>query len=856
MHEEYEDDDLFKYSPVSLSELFEGHEDKLEVPEKTNWRESEKRQASEIITAFRELYAPSEEFIGTFQTQFHEIAAGVIDSIPDSVHREAVARHISHIELAIFSSGAMDLPDGLLIGGYTGYPSIQYDPSMPYMNEGVAGYVRSELRRHGAVEILEERYRQFETDASTVERARLITEAWTSSSVFEFFSAFESAGLLNNDAPLDVYWRTIRERQIDQTVRQRHGIRDNEVVQSGTQAHRELVRDVYRLDEETIKQPVTDIQLSGIERARQYLIPYIIESLRESSDLSDNIDEIDIQFTISEHLHSSMMSFKEASGEKRKLYIGRFLSPVARRIQELSIGDGVLKEIIQDRLRDLLHAILDPKTKSLRDALEVSRTKGVLAQAKKELRFESTPLFGNLINHPQKSFFYEFRGDSTGNNELRIAAATRNEKRYPVEDIFSNEAYVSTKSSQEERRMQTLAWRKGSSNGARLMTRQNGSIVLPDYAALPDMTVKVDENDFVPSFPGYTMVSVSPEGAYGFRYEKMNDPYVPCNIQIPEEKRLSLADEYDSVGLHNAAEQVRYLYGLTVENLVEILRRNSEYVYMSKGFHSRNIYSLETISDIVSEDGKLYVQCTGAAQVLKTSLEYAFGVGSANTISGYLSTESQQRISKLGHMQTTFKHKGKLFILDATPSGGSGRSAAAPESIGPEEKSLLRRIMARLTVAQPTDVENSVDAVEEIINMFNEAPREKVHISNIEATNQEIESPSLPKIEDISPKLKIATLEYLKVYFDLPSDEALFKHLVKLPPHDPLRRSAEVALRAAKGTISVEEIAEAAHYLAVVAKSDQRQRETVDAEMYDARSLHHVSDIMHKILETKSKTSK
>ncbi|HSX15174.1 MAG TPA: hypothetical protein VLF40_00075 [Candidatus Saccharimonadales bacterium] len=319
----------------------------------------------------------------------------------------------------------------------------------------------------------------------------------------------------------------------------------------------------------------------------------------------------------------------------------------------------------------------------------------------------------------------------------------------------------------------------------------------------------------LPFIPGAVLVGANRYGEYYFSPAD-KDPYATCRVPISGRHQRKLVRRYRELGLDSLATRVDSYSDLTVEALREAIEAESEYLMTDKYIGS--IYNpekmrLDDFKDFVI-GGRAQLQCTGAHNFLRLSLEVAFGRGCCGSVSGHLFSGPASRITEEKHIQTTFAHKGYTYILDATPSSN--------EYLAPSARSRSDHNAGAQASFTPDYVDVGVHKLS------------SVQVEAISATT--VEEVKEPTAAEKLGAVAVGLNKQLCVYFDVPNVDVLYERLHKLPEDDPIRRTLKEILRAADNGVvaSLEILEEVKRYVDRYTQNDKATLDRYGLRQYDA----------------------
>ncbi len=285
-------------------------------------------------------------------------------------------------------------------------------------------------------------------------------------------------------------------------------------------------------------------------------------------------------------------------------------------------------------------------------------------------------------------------------------------------------------------------------------------------------------------------------GSLHFAYDADHDPYTPAKTPLPEGSIDQLVAVYKEAGLDELARLVDQASIRTVAELEHTLKQGADYAHKGNSLRQTTTTLGALAKAYKTDEGRLSYQCTGAAQLLKLSLQELYGPNSVSIISSSVLAPSANTIGAIGHAQVKFvsPEDSRVYYLDATPSGSEIDVAEAVED--------------ETETDEPTHsqapVEESVEWLEEAKTLFEEHKRENEAGQTKEYTKAEAdavvttirESRLLPMVGswlNIQPTNK-------------KSRDELYRKLLELQQGDPLRSTLELTHQIPAGTANVSEL--------------------------------------------------
>ncbi|HEX3568333.1 MAG TPA: hypothetical protein VHT70_01495 [Candidatus Saccharimonadales bacterium] len=599
------------------------------------------------------------------------------------------------------------------------------------------------------------------------------------------------------EVPLDQRQRAIEEEKLRQAVLQRHGLDATQAanIQRGDPVDMELRRAFWRLDDQTQQQREPQKQ-DGLMRLRDYFVDCIADEYIRVR--SNNMPEYD---------KGTIKAVFDDSLARRDEY---------REIASWTHGSDrkIIKELGGDKARDQLQYELIQKTIgiAITSLIHSETPPENFADFIESVERETTAVISNTLRYNIGAIKYDV---TTGHSpNLRDAIVAPSGEFVPYEELqeyhhahpIGETAYVNESmiDRQEARTLGEVQW--GQVPNQRVIQIQERDTSLPKISLETELELKLYDREFDtadPVIPGYTLVSHD-DLYFGFKRDA-TDPYAPVNVPLPEDKRLSLAKEFRDIGLETLATRVES-QPLTVEELRANIQQSSYYpkpewddVGATKKYpHSIANDKLERFERVVINN-ELHVQCTGAANFLRLSLDHIFGPGSANITSG-VAIDSKTYITAARHRQTTFVHNGLSYILDATSGAASlpSNTREAPEARTTQD-------------APPAAPKGPIVSYQDVAHSQQE---------NLQMARRSLES-------------------QLSNALQTPDAQALYSHVAALPEAtDPVRRTLGLAMRATNGgTISKAEAIALVEFLDVYKKRAPEELRSFGLPEYSPQML-------------------
>lgn len=644
------------------------------------------------------------------------------------------------------------------------------------------------------------------------------------SSEYSLLMLFNEKQLRVVDGALTPYWITVRQSQIENDVRTKFGLGTADSLTTEEEAKLDHRRKNHLLNYETMPVKLEpDSQVDAIAKAAKYMMPFMAEAFEreEGEPMSDEYlyDEKEgcTQFkskytgnatAIDMFVHDAARVMADAVSSLPKEL--RFISEIFLKKFMRLVFDTRENRSIEELLEEAVNTAAATLFSSMRSTLGSE----IFYCSEEEVEFFYKHDILNLLRNPQAPRVSAdiFKLDELAVNRFRWHHNT-----------FNEYTHFSTRSEYMRNAWNTFGRieKYGPANfrvPGRLITMHIPSADIPSHFDSPDIIVDVlsqHRYDEVPLIPGYRLVSNPSYHKYGFVVDKEGDPYRECGVIVNAAVRKKLAQSYRAIGLDELADSVQSHTRMTVSQLVEHIRNNSEYLlpeevstYASTrdGLPKDSYRTLEItdFKDLV-QNRRLSAQCEGFAVFTKKSLELAFGNGSAGCVSGHTIGSQGGRISAIKHAQTIFTHKGKQYILDATPPSNVDMSRPEPIEGSAYTKKRVGASAIKLSGSR--------------------------HIHNSDAASVSKLAPET--YEELLAKTDLLLTEKLKVFFHTDTDEELFKILVKLPRSDPIRRTFELVVRLGSGRADPSQLEELLKYVRDLSNADHATRRAIGLAQYN-----------------------
>lgn len=763
--------------------------------------------------ALRKQFALDDNFITEQQPKLWATAERVASTVINPDQQNAIAVYAGVTNWSLFGKPGDPLPAGMILGGTRG-DTLFLNNTIPYFHGGLNGLVNVDepFRRSGLREVADTVNQALAERSSSIET--VVSDFIVNSAEYRLLSSFDIPQRKPDEVPLNSYWRQVRERQIEQTVRTKYGHTQEEPLLINGPADRELRRRFHVLDDEVMTLPSEPKSHNdAVLKARAYLTPYVAQAFEADVYGREGQTFGDVYYEESNGLHI------RAQDEEEGVEFYDLADDAGWKLSDnLYVGPRDMQFIAAQFLSETIQRIMDPRTaipmkiiinESLQSTSRYIRERLIEAAVAVDL--------GNQYSYePRSSNAMIFlRQPSTVSDQKAKPEVKAGEMdhTYSWDGVFRGKSDLSTAGELmrdamvhigKVQRYEPLNFRAD----ARILQQQARHLALPANAAEENLVITLyspHNTSTVPFVPGYVLVSESSlRNRYGFTVDPNGDPYFSCEIAIENSRQAALAEIYQSMGLGLLADKLRDSPNLTVDQLVEMIREEAVYYTPRQlEWHSMEndvlaqrqtyINNLENFAMSVRK-GRLYVQCTGASHFLKYSLEKLFGTGCAGVVNGNTISGHTPTITAARHAQAIFAHEGRQYILDAQPEQHGLADADAFKTSGDYVRDHKAAQAPRFDLA-------------------GQLPHESKLSVNVEKDTATLVS-----------ELLTSFTERLRVAFDQPDNESLYSYVVNLPLHDPARRTLELIFRLNKGLISKEEVASVITFIDSFAAADPELR--------------------------------
>jgi len=659
---------------------------------------------------------------------------------------------------------------------------------------------------------------------------------------YRLLVSFGQSAEHRQEQPLTDHERLVRKTAVEYEVRRRHGLDPHAVMLKHSQAGKELGRKVRWLDDQTMPRSA-ESQRDELEGFRRYAVDTYREYLRATT----GEELLDVQydgqiFTDSFHLvldesrgpvqdhrarhhakHEMVTALLEAVGVART-----YNNDLSYFIQERMLADALETAFggqarYQDeegnwRIEPATHALMVGRALNY----GITNLKNVVSGSFGFTEDTHALGDGGDITAWLRGMGIESVRPRPDRSAYQFYYPLHFKQRGEQADIASQEEYLAEGA-------RTVAWiaRTGAAqtdSAERIITFEARPTQLSARASKGDLVIVSPhfQNSTLtsPYISGYDLVAFDKDnGAYHFVRNPEDDEYVrPPLLPFVRHTTRALTQGYRQLGLHELADAVEAREGiLDAYQLESLIAGMSAYTFDTS---VPITWEPTDLSDFAGQvkDGRLQVQCTGAAQFLIESLKVLTGSEAATMVSGYvLPRGNETRVSAQGHAKVRVFLDGKRVVLDATPALRDMPSDAAVSRAGDTrvKASTSRRAARRGRKLAAKALRGSgrvTDKAEIAHSERQPAAAQAPSAAAIEAFRQELTEQRLPEVSFIRRRLE----DSAQIALDVRGRDALYKKLIDLPEGDPLRATLRLALQ---DTVSDAMIAERLASLQIYAQA-------------------------------------
>lgn len=832
---------------------------------------------SDYLVRLQDVLTVSGEHKATIENLIDDASNKVCSLLVDDGQQNAVAQVASAYKWLLAASPHQELPPSLIVTAAVDddnsptylVRSDERNPLLTYVEP-----VERKLYQNGLRDA--EEYKANLLGQRQDDIAEILSDYARVSAASRFIQSFEQPPQSTADTPLTPFWRQVRQMHIEDSLRKRHGMDDQEEFMPGTNARRELGRLLLLLDDETMPNPSAGPQ-SGIERFEAYALHLLLDELQKYGLTLVRL-ETDIGEDEDEPYHYVEVYTRDKDGDVTgDMYIDEIimdmLSAVMRDagVDENNPLCGTDQNIIYEALRNVLYPKLRPNFRTLDELLTQSYNEAVATTASRliELGIEGAgSSWSSKTYNTARYMEPTYRHGLYDNTELN--ALVNKQRKYPgplykywVNVFESGGATISSRESQERQHQRTFGYVEQPNLERqvpmRLILPGNNDLLetLPRGVSPYDLKLTIaygQEHTWQHHYiPGYQLIGMDTDSYSRERYfyvlDASGDPYARCDVEAPTNKLDELLVYYESIGINTAPLLPVVRAGATVQNVVQGIRAVSDYIYaddeeaanMASKFNiGTHYYADPPFFNKLVRNGRLQVQCSGAATFLNHSLGLLFGEGCSRTISGDVIVAGESRIDGVGHAQVLFHNNGLQFILDATPASNDPRDGRRHGTLGSIGTELRNNSMTPRKVSpnnQPSEQKREYGLVGTPLI----APEIVIP-----------EKPADEKVQELVGRLK----GMLRVFNDSKNDDELFQKLIKLPETDPMRTTLQTILTNEGGNTPKAAPDAVLSYLESCIAADGEARRGVGIESYADAMLEQLAGYMRQYVALRSHPKK
>lgn len=659
-----------------------------------------------------------------------------------------------------------------------------------------------ELKQHGLSELEDDR-RSIQWNPRSI---KTYYQVVITSPQYTFLQSLGKEQTAANQRPLTLLEKQHAAAAAEATVRQKYGLTPEADLRTAgaPNATQELSRRICQLDEETMLEKL--MPQTALEAARQFIKNDMRQLCDSSADVShyglDNSAVFcDFRDSYLLRKYCEMLNTRLGGGPA-DIFDGRRL---------------ILNQIVN---------LFNPFTTSPKFSLSCEDTSVEM----RSMMDKFTPEAIIRMCGGQPKYVQGIKYDNT----LQPIQLIRHQIIFPQErGEYNCNPSVTSREEFERRKNQIMmtAQRKATTVDMvpmRLITFPDLSLPLPEPTAAEiehaDLILEYqDDNNRTAQVAGYELFAIEESKLY-FRKNADDDPERPATAPIATEGRQRIIEDLKYLGV-TAPLKALSKRNLTVDGLAKALREASDYTFDQVGDGQHQL-----IPGVRLDQGRLQLQCDGAAFMLRRALNLAFE-SSAQVVSG-LVLKPNNLVSAAAHDKVLWTDgQGQEFYLDATPRYGQGEESASSLRRPRTRRfsCLVGRTMLRQTESPNTPRENTsatlpTSALEKVVShsIIETLPQAK-------PLKQQLE-------QQLYPLFKVATVD------------ELYKKVAALTADDPIRRTAEAVIQAQQGTLEPKAVEQLAGYLGNLEASDDATLKKLGVPKYDASTLRLMLTFVQRLL--------
>ncbi len=741
--------------------------------------------------------------------EFADGAQTIIESQITSAARSAVRAELAATNWRMF--GDAELP-GILLVRATSSTIRSAIELAPHPSSGIDALNSNSSFKGTPVNDTVNQYKKIQHDQLREYVAEVITELPT----YQFFKSMTvDPPKQLQEQPLSTYWKQIKMSQAEQEIRNSHGIDQSAPIEPGSFAQQALSRAHSYIDLMTEQRPI-DINQGQDTRtrlltwfAKQYNLhkrpqDVPIAKINKCDEEEEEIIVTDMNGT-QQHIFAE--DVKVAINEWEQCTYGNIRS--LQYLRDENLSQYFLFELLKhpelhpvDALSQAVERTADYEASII--TYDVLKDETLI-----RLRGVQAPVYPTLLKRG-KTHYNGFQWNSS-------TIVSRSEYEHAASYIVGSVAPAHHNVARPQLIMSVPP------------------VELPAITESWDLQVSTNEFTHItqPLVLGFVPLAkqANADGSAIYYFGQSDrDLYTESDSIVIEQENREKLQQFLRSKNSLLAEAIAQIPVLTANDLQEAVREHTTYTFSSE------IMSYSAWDN--TQDGKIRLQCTGAAEILSDMMAVALPDAMVQTISGK-SVNSQNKISYAGHAQVLVTHRGQQYILDGTPS--SPEIAPQPKAQwGSNSLSSLGRITQKLmTSKQPANVSQEITQSASKSTM--QQPEEPI------ATIQEFltDAPVVPEVS--TAPLRPTLEDVLQNAFQVPNQKELYKILAKLPRADPMQRAVSAAIRYEKSDGARDEREAAAQYLATCSAPKNVQfRKKFNIPAYDPALIELVHTLLTK----------
>lgn len=579
--------------------------------------------------------------------------------------------------------------------------------------------------------------------------------------IYQLLHAVASDEPKQQDLPLSRAERMIRESQEEHDVRQKHGLSRNTPLRAHPDAHTRLQKRLYQLDEETIPKHA-DKQSDS----RSRLLNFVLDVFNTMSHGINGEPIVKLGRSDDGGLTGTTQSGNSD-------WIGGLAYETSYDYCDQLDDKAITESYTRSRaIIENLTYLLTANEHRSRDGIE-------LLEAATLESSRGRRVFGALIT---RSISADIRTYLLGidapvmGKRYGFLESWKKPSNTLSAQVHSVESLTHDKSRIIGQVYETSPLQHGQTTAGRLIIPSDVHAQVTTSPGTYDFMLRLNNHVVLgkggaPFISGYKLVGHDGERWF---FEHVNpDPYSGADqIKLETTQLQGFSDYCQTLGLRTLAKTLRSSAELSLTDMVSAIRESSDYTFDQSRALPRDTEELD-FARLVDSDGRLQVQCTGAAAFLCHALKTVMPESKAVPISG-VPIQHNGVVALLGHAQVMLTLNGNQYILDATPASEFFSATAVP-------------------YASSGNTQNGTPQPEQTNELANQTNHDGAQI--ITTTAQQHQE----QLEKQAQNVFARTKQQLKGHFNLPlaaTDDKLYEHVARLKKDaDPIRRVLELVLR-------------------------------------------------------------